>query len=76
MGGPLCGLVDGVYPSKVEGKCVDCFAGIGAWSGGDVPANDTLSMDKTSLDVGCWPGSFDRGVCTAATIEYDHKGRL
>ena len=46
---PLCRFVETIDLGEVAGKFVDCFACLGAWPGGDMPADDTLGMDKACL---------------------------
>ena len=65
---PLCCFVETIDLGEVAGKFVDCFARLGAWPGGDMPANNSLGMDKAALDGCLWLQLADRTVGASTTI--------
>ena len=56
---PLRCFVETIDMGEVAGKYVDCFARLGVWPGGDMPAYDALGMDKAALDGRLWPQLAD-----------------
>jgi len=70
---PLRCFVETIDMGEVAGKYVDCFARLGAWPGGDMPAYDALGMDKAALDGRLWPQLADRTVGASTTIEDHHQ---
>ena len=65
---PLRCFIETIDLGEFEGERIDCLSSVGTWTLCDMPANNSLCMDKASLDGCLWPQLADRAVGASTTI--------